>query len=836
MTYFGGSTVRDGRVRKLAATTFRELVESQVFVPVAFSMTRQEFLNHENRDKLKDGPWICGAQYEEDETARGNQHATGFGMVIIDLDGPEAKPFAESPGTILDALETLNLVAWTTAKHTPDEPRIKIAVDCVQSDPLQFKAAVRHVADMLGLPPAFLGKVESGVISQPQYRPLHFRGEEFAAILASRLDGEPMETANLVEQPDTSRTYAYQLQGGEGDITSLLHLPIQTLTIEDCRGPLFAIDPDCGYHEWIAVASALRHQFTQEDDARQAFDMFDEWSSTGAKYVSTADTYAKWRSFRPYPKGREPVTFRSVYRMAMNAGWDSNPTLEKLIHGFRDWCHANRKDAAFQGPKRIAAMPIHTHASDEIMANILIDTIKSDSGKISKSALLSDIKDARKLERVARMSSSCPSWLAPFCFIGPLNTFRNVVTGAEYSVEAFNNTFSRNLVNPAEPNADGRTPILPAPFALNVADTKIVDAVIYDPREASGKEPYFRIGDRWFVNTYMESSVPNETVEGSKSAGRMIRKLISVNIPNEAYARTVLDFIAFCVQFPGRKIRWAILLQGAQGCGKGTLADTIRAAIGQPNFKVVNGSVLNGKFNEWMEGASCVYCDELFSAGVNRHEVNTKMKDAVSNTYIPVDRKFRDVVNIPNVSNYIFSTNKHDALLLEESDRRYFVLKSALQTKAQVQHFTDTGLMQMLHGVITSNPGAIRHFYLNHRISEDFDPDGHAPETIYRNELIEQGKNALLIQIEDLIDDPAHPLIGQDLIHYGQLERETALLSRNNARPSHYLHMLGYTAIQNGQVFEVNGERTRIYAHSDRFVEGLECHVETLEKRISDEI
>ena len=82
-----------------------------------------------------------------------------------------------------------------------------------------------------------------------------------------------------------------------------------------------------------------------------------------------------------------------------------------------------------------------------------------------------------------------------------------------------------------------------------------------------------------------------------------------------------------------------------------------------------------------------------------------------------------------------------------------------------------------------------------------------------------------------MIEDDEHPLIGDDVIHYAYLERTTALLARNSARPSHYLHALGYRAWQDGKTLRVNGERTKVFVHCDRFVEGLEDPVEVLESR-----
>jgi hypothetical protein len=840
--YFGGRSVHDGRTRRVTAENFKQLVESQIHVPVAFPMKRRDFLAHEDRDKLKDGPWVGAATYGADECARGNNHATGFSLVIIDLDGgPEAADFAQSPDTIRDALKGLSFVAWTTAKHTPAEPRIKIMVDCASDDRELFKRAVTHVIGMLGLPADFKGKSESLVISQPQYRPMHFQGEEYSAVIASRLDGKRLDPTTLPdtdEAPAPDGGYAYVPEPGEMDIGNLLNLPLPDITLEDVRSALFAIDADIGYRPWCDIACALRHQFTGEDEASEAFAMFHEWSMTGGKYKDREDCLRKWRSFKPYPEGRHPITVRTLFHRAGRAGWKADKMTTRHDENFTKWCEENDPTVVRdEGIRKIAAIPIPSDVTEEMMAEQIVIAVKRGGNTITKTAILKDVKRLRRQEKVGAAQAEKPSWMLPFCFIGPRDRFRNTITGREYTVDAFNHTFGRHLIG-----VDGEMGVPAAHYALYIAEIKVVDDSMYDPRQSKGgdtkthgEDIYFEKEGQWFVNTYLKSSVPDASLIGAERAGNLVKALIAANIPDPGYARTILDWIAFCVQFPGHKIRWSPFLQGGQGCGKGTLMDTAQASIGFKNFRVITGANMTGSgFNEWREGAHLNYIDELFSAGTNRHEVNNSLKDAIANDTIPVMQKFRDLRNIDNVTNYFVTSNKHDALVLEDSDRRYMVLKSRLQTRGQILAFLATGVCDRIHELIKSNPGAFRQFYLSHEISEDFDPNGHAPDTVFRHELVDAGKNPMLIQIEDLIADPAYPLIGEDVIHYAQVERETALLGRNNARASHYLHVLGFRAYQNAAVFEVGGERTRIYVSIENFIEGVDDPIELLEERMPE--
>ena len=188
-TFFGGNGVRGGRIRRLNASTFRELVERYIYIPVPFHLTRREFfaLTVDERDEKKDGPYIVACSYAFEEGHREDVTATAVNMVILDLDeGDFVKDFDESPETLQEHLYPLNFVCWRTAKHTPAAPRLKIAVELEPCHPRLHKRFVAMIAARLGLPDGFKGTREATTLSLPQSRPLHFKGEDYSAVIASR--------------------------------------------------------------------------------------------------------------------------------------------------------------------------------------------------------------------------------------------------------------------------------------------------------------------------------------------------------------------------------------------------------------------------------------------------------------------------------------------------------------------------------------------------------------------------------------------------------------------------------------------------------------------------
>lgn len=76
---------------------------------------------------------------------------------------------------------------------------------------------------------------------------------------------------------------------------------------------LACVSADIGYNEWLAVGMAL---YDALGDA-VGFQVWDYWSSKGAKYGGSAALAGHWRSFGNRAPGSDAV----IFRLATNAGW-----------------------------------------------------------------------------------------------------------------------------------------------------------------------------------------------------------------------------------------------------------------------------------------------------------------------------------------------------------------------------------------------------------------------------------------------------------------------------------------------------------------------------------
>lgn len=65
---------------------------------------------------------------------------------------------------------------------------------------------------------------------------------------------------------------------------------------ERCKAILDSIDADCGRDQWRNIGMSLHHEFSGSDEG---FQLWDEWSAKGSKYIAT-EMAVQWESFGRY--------------------------------------------------------------------------------------------------------------------------------------------------------------------------------------------------------------------------------------------------------------------------------------------------------------------------------------------------------------------------------------------------------------------------------------------------------------------------------------------------------------------------------------------------------
>jgi hypothetical protein len=267
------------------------------------------------------------------------------------------------------------------------------------------------------------------------------------------------------------------------------------------------------------------------------------------------------------------------------------------------------------------------------------------------------------------------------------------------------------------------------------------------------------------VNTYTKTHpTPSDNQEDIDMVGEIFKSHISKLIAEPEYQTVLLDFLAHNVQLPGHKIRWAVLIQGGEGCGKGLLAQVLRTVMGEKHVASVDPEVLSSPYNDWAYGHALSVLNEIHSKGMSRYAVENKLKEPIADDKVSINQKFRDHRQINNRTNYIMFTNYHDALAISPNSRRYFVLQSPLQRKKDILALTETGHFDKVFGMVKEYPRALRAWFEQYKISDGFCADGPPPVTSYLKDMQQVTKPEAEQEFERILIDGDHAMVQRDLI------------------------------------------------------------------------
>ena len=313
------------------------------------------------------------------------------------------------------------------------------------------------------------------------------------------------------------------------------------------------------------------------------------------------------------------------------------------------------------------------------------------------------------------------------------------------------------------------------------------------------------------LNTFVQSGVePCAGLEGDEDGQRVV-DLFMAHVRNtvrdERERRILIDFMAFVIQNPGKRVRWALLLHGIEGNGKSYFFNVMQYALGT-NAKVASTTAIDSGFTGWAEGAILIGVEEIRIAGTNKYAVLDKMKPLITNDIIAVIHKGRDEKTIPNFASYMMMTNHADAIPVGDNDRRYCVISTRHTRKEDLyeQHNGPEGVtayFNTLFAETARRADALTRMLLDWKIAADFHPSGRAPDTdglvAMRNLNVSEERDGL----ENLIEKYACRVIGPDLLDVTELRQQALIDAADLPQAfvlSRILSDMGYTQIPGRKV------------------------------------
>jgi hypothetical protein len=289
----------------------------------------------------------------------------------------------------------------------------------------------------------------------------------------------------------------------------------------------------------------------------------------------------------------------------------------------------------------------------------------------------------------------------------------------------------------------------------------------------------------------------------------------------EAEAEHITCWLAQRMQCPGEKCNHALVLGGAQGIGKDTILEPIKAGVGPWNWQDVVPAQMLGRFNGWAK-AVVVRVNEARDLGdVDRFAFydHSKTYIAAPPDVIRVDEKNLREHYVANVCGVIITTNhKTDGLYLPADDRRHFVAWS----EARRDDFEE-GYWRSLYAWYES--GGIGHViaYLRSVDLSQFDAKAPPPKTAAFWAVVQSGEAPESGELRDVLDECDNPaaLTLQMLIRAALdlklYDLGAELQDRKNRRSlPHKLERVGYVPVRNPDaedgLFKIAGKRQTVYS------------------------
>jgi len=208
----------------------------------------------------------------------------------------------------------------------------------------------------------------------------------------------------------------------------------------------------------------------------------------------------------------------------------------------------------------------------------------------------------------------------------------------------------------------------------------------------------------------------------------------------------LLKWLAYPIQNPGAKMFSAVLLWSVeQGTGKSFIGDVMRDIYGA-NSKVITSKELHDESMVWLRSRQFIMGEEVSQrrsvadAGI--------LKFIITGDTVTIDEKYVPQYDLPNCANLMFTSNKPDAIIMDQRDRRFFVGK--LDQHRPISFWKKLDRWRHRDG----GPAAFM-WYLQHRVSlEGFNPLAPPPTTTDKQMMQDAGLSGVQQWVKELLEDP----------------------------------------------------------------------------------
>ena len=247
-----------------------------------------------------------------------------------------------------------------------------------------------------------------------------------------------------------------------------------------------------------------------------------------------------------------------------------------------------------------------------------------------------------------------------------------------------------------------------------------IDQIGFDP---AGTDPNV-ICNRW-------EGWPMQPKEGECACLlELLRYQSSLEANSAEVFQWMQRWLAYPLQNPGAKMHSAMVIHGPQGTGKSRFYEAYAKIFGDYAV-VLNQGAIEDKFNsDWTERKLFVVADEIV-ARQDLYHLKNQLKNLITNEWVRVNPKNVAAHKERNHMNFVFLSNEHQPVQLENDDRRHLVLWTP---PALAKDFYDELSQEINAGGIA----ALYHYLLNIDLG-DFNVSTRPPMTQAKDDLVALG-------------------------------------------------------------------------------------------------
>lgn len=239
---------------------------------------------------------------------------------------------------------------------------------------------------------------------------------------------------------------------------------------------------------------------------------------------------------------------------------------------------------------------------------------------------------------------------------------------------------------------------------------------------------------------------------------RLLKRLV----PERKAAAYILQWLAHLLQHPAIKMHIALVMWShKQGVGKNLLFECLTSIIGSYHSTLIGQADLARDFNGWTKNKILVIGDEV--SGADRREQQDKLKGYITGTTVQVNEKFQPAYEAENLMNFVFLSNRSDAIFLDDNDRRYFVWE------VEAEKLPRSEAIEFVRWRDSGGLAALLHTLCNLSLA-GFDPKAPAPQTDAKSEMVADSQSDFENWAQSIMSDGAQSEIAKELMTSAELK------------------------------------------------------------------